>query len=251
MYAGDTILMGNLTIQAGLRYDIQKSLNNPTVVPGNPLLSTPLTLPCAPNSAAAAALCGTNPTGTTGLPALNYPGDSKTLKWNSLAPRVGLTYALGADKKTLLRAGYNRYVSQMGATVSPASPLGAVNYAYALGNDTNGDGIIQRNELLAWQTFYYFDPTNPSALSSTLRIDYNMKPPKSDEFTLGAERELMSDFSVGANLTYRKYTDIVATAGREDAGQQRLLHPRRLPGCRHHADDLHELRRYDRSPFPR
>ena len=218
MYAGDTILMGNLTLQAGLRYDMQKSANNPTVVPGNPLLSTPLTLPCAPNSASAVELCGSNPTGTTGLPALNYPGDSQDLKWNSLSPRIGLTYALGADKKTLLRAGYNRYVSQMGGTVSPASPLGAINYAYALGNDTNGDGIIQRNELLAWQQFYYFAPNNPSALSSTLRINYNMKPPKADEFTLGAEREVMTDFAIGANLTYRKYTDIVAPLAEKTQG---------------------------------
>ena len=38
----------------------------------------------------------------------------RVLNWLPL----GLTYALGSDRKTLLRAGYNRYVSQMGSAVS-------------------------------------------------------------------------------------------------------------------------------------
>src|SRR5260221_9634591 len=213
LYIGDTILMGNLTLQAGLRYDIQKTANTPSFAAGNPLLLTPLTLPAI---SGAVGSCG-NPCTAT-LPDLTFAGDSRQLKWSTVSPRIGLTYALGADKKTLLRASYNRYVSQIGSSVSAANPLGYVSYAYAVGADANGDGIVQRNELLKWQHFYYFDPKNPTAISGTVRVDYGMKTPTTDEFIVGGERELMSDFSVGANFTYRKYNNILGTRAEKTQG---------------------------------
>src|ERR1044071_6505787 len=205
-YVGDTILLGNLTVQAGLRWDRQKTANLATSAAANPLLATPLTLPCT-TIGNAQAYCGSGGTFTTSIPGLSFAGDPRDLKWNSVSPRIGLTYTLGSDKKTLLRAGYNRYVDQIGPTISLANPV-SYTYAYALGNDTNSDQIIQRNELLKWQNFYYYDPTAPSALVSTTRIDYGMKPQHSDEFIVGFERELFTDFSVGVNGTYRKIKNI-------------------------------------------
>src|SRR3954453_4013795 len=135
-YAGDTILLGNLTLQAGLRWDRQKSINLPTSSAANPFIGTPITLP----------VNGSFGTGPFSLPAISYPGDAQALKWNSVSPRIGLTYALGADKKTLLRAGYNRYVSQLGSAISTASPLGGYTYFYFYGVDANNDHTIQRSE---------------------------------------------------------------------------------------------------------
>src|SRR5205085_4152114 len=112
-YVGDTILMGNLTLQAGLRYDVQKSKNLGSTVNANPIVGTPLKLP----------------SGTVNLPAATFTGDTKYWEWKSVSPRLGLTYALGSDKKTLLRAGYNRYVDQMGGNVLTANPFGPY-YAY-------------------------------------------------------------------------------------------------------------------------
>jgi hypothetical protein len=205
-YVGDTILMGNLTLQAGLRYDRQQTANLATSAAANPILATPLTLPCA-SSGNAAQYCGSSGTFTTSIPGINFPGDPRNLKWNSVSPRVGLTYTLGADKKTLLRAGYNRYVDQIGPTISLANPVG-YTYAYAMGMDLNGDNVVQRNELMKWRDFYYYDPTNPTSLASTTRIDYGMSPQHSDEFIAGFERELLTDFSVGVNGTYRKIHNI-------------------------------------------
>jgi len=209
-YVGDTILLGNLTLQAGLRWDRQKTANTPSSSPANPVLATPLTLPCVPGFQAAALYCGSNPTFTTSIPGLAFPGDPRNLNWNSVSPRVGLTYTLGADKKTLLRAGYNRYVNQIGPLVSGQNPVG-YTYAYAMGVDTNGDQTVQRSELQKWLFFNYYDPTNPTALVSTTRIDYGMKVPHSDEFIVGLERELFTDFSVGVNGTWRKIKNLPGT----------------------------------------
>ncbi len=215
-YVGDTVLMGNLTIQAGLRYDIQKSRNTASSSPANPILATPLTIACGP-IAISQGVC-TNGSITTSLPAISFPGDTRDLKWNSLTPRLGVTYALGADKKTLLRAGYNRYVDQIGSSVAGASALGYVSYDYFTADDKNGDHIITRNELLRARVFYYIDPTNPTSLQSATRLDYNMKPTHTDEFILGGERELMTDFSVGVNYTFRKINDVVARIAEKTQG---------------------------------
>ena len=208
LYAGDTVLIGNLTVQAGLRYDMQKSRNQPSAAAANPMMGNGLTLPCSP--AIAAQYCGGSSTATftASEPALNFQGDPRDLKWNSLEPRLGLTWALGADKKTLIRAGYNRYVSQMGPTVSTANPLG-YTYSYAVGEDVNGDNVVQQSELRRWSGFAYFDPKNPTAITATTRIDYNSKAPSTDEFIVGFDRELMTDFVVGVNYSYRKYHDLL------------------------------------------
>ena len=207
-YAGDTMIAGNLTLQAGLRFDQQSGKNQSSTVPANPVLASPLTgIPgCAPPN-----ICQ--------LPAVTFGGDTRTLKWNSVSPRIGLTYALGTGKKTLLRAGYNRYVNQLGSTILTANPFPYYSYFVFLGRDTNGDKMIQRDELIRLQSFYYIDPTKPGSAVSNTRLDYNMKPPKSDELILGLERELMTDFSVGVNYSYRRYTDILESRPEKHQGQ--------------------------------
>ena len=208
-YAGDTILMGNLTLQVGVRYDKQKTSNLATSTLGNPVIGNPLTLPL--NSAIG---------NVAWLPALNYGGDQRALQWNSYSPRVGLTYSLGADKKTLLRAGYNRYVSQIGSTAFNLSPVGAYSYLQVAGVETDGDLVPQAGELKRLNPPFYYnvDPFHPDSLQSPYRANYGMKPPHSDEFLAGFERELMTDFSVGLTATYRKYNDLVGFIGEKTQG---------------------------------
>ena len=209
LYAGDTMLLGNLTLQAGLRWDRQSSFNPAATSGANPFIGTPITLP----------IRGTGGITTAQLPALSYPGDTRKLNWKSISPRIGATYALGADKKTLLRAGYNRYVNQMGSLISYLSPVGSYSYFNFLGNDANGDHIPQRSELQKVQGWYNIDPTNPGSLNSVYRADYSMKPPHSDEFLVGLESELLTDFSVGVNYTYRKYSDLVEARAEHTQGK--------------------------------
>jgi hypothetical protein len=209
LYVGDTILMGNLTIQAGLRWDDQKTFNLGSSVDANPVIATPVTVP----------IVGTGGFTTASLPGISYGGDARKLDWKSISPRIGATYALGTDKKTLLRAGYNRYVEQIGSLLLSVSPLGGRSYFEFLGNDANGDHIAQRNELLKIQAFYNVDPSNPAAVTSVYRADYGMKPPHSDEFIVGFERSLFTDFSVGVSYSYRKYHDLTEFRAEHHQGQ--------------------------------
>jgi hypothetical protein len=184
-YIGDTITTGNLTVQGGLRFDRQKGRNSAVAIGANPL---------APDI----------------LAAVTVPGDTRELQWKSVSPRIGATYTLGSSQKTLIRGSYNRYVDQLGGNV-----VGAGNpYNYAAGiyyywTDANGDKTVQRSELGGIYGTYgnLSDPTNPNQVPQNARLDYSMKPPKTDEFIVGGERQVLDDFSIGVDYTYRKFTD--------------------------------------------
>lgn len=200
-YVGDTMMFGNLTVQAGLRYDDQSSAILAMDVTPNPILASALNLPCITSLNCAGGSLNAQ------LPGIAYPGQTEELNWQSLSPRLGLTYALGAAKKTLIRAGYNRYVSQMGSTVSSSSPVGNSQFTF-LGIDANGDHTIQRSELTKIRSFTGINPSAPASLTSTRRIDYDMNPPRTDEFLLGVEHELWTDFSLGVTFTHRVNNDL-------------------------------------------
>ncbi|HSP16480.1 MAG TPA: carboxypeptidase regulatory-like domain-containing protein [Thermoanaerobaculia bacterium] len=198
IYAGDTLMFGNLTVQAGLRYDQQKAGNYPGSAAANPVVPEL-------------------------LPAISFPGVTG-LEWTNISPRVGLTYSLGSDKRTLLRASYNKYVDQVGGNAVPISATspGAYSWLYLYYNDLNHDFIAQRNEI-DFKTGIFshagFDPNNPTLQTQFTRWDPDLKAPTTSEFIVGAERELMSDFSVGVTATYRKMTDFIWTVGEKHQGQ--------------------------------
>jgi hypothetical protein len=199
-YVGDTMLLGNLTLQAALRYDLQKGENSAGVSPANTIVPEV-------------------------LPTVNFPG-ATGLKWDNISPRIGLTYALGADRRTLLRAGYNRYVNQLNSgAVTPTSP-GAYSRVLYYFNDLNHDQVAQHNEVdFAYGPLFFagFDPANPGAVGTTFtRWDPDLKAPTTDELLLGGEREVLTNFSVGVNLTYRKLKDFVGTYGEHHQGQNDL-----------------------------
>lgn len=181
-YLGDTVILNDVTITGGFRYDIQRARNFGSSVPANPIV---------PDL----------------LPAVEFAGDDKALEWTGLSPRIGATWALGAEKKTVLRGSYNRYMDQLGSSdVGPSNPFYRVQMLYYYWEDLNGDRSIQRNEIDFDSGLYSFaniDPDNPGAGYSPGRLDYDMEPTRTDEFVLGIEREIMPNFAIGAAYSYR------------------------------------------------
>jgi hypothetical protein len=193
-YVGDTMLWGNLTIQAGLRYDLQTGKSGTVSVAANPELPEL-------------------------LPAATLTVDDE-LEFKSISPRIGLTYALGEQKKTLLRFSYNRYVDQLGTGLAGAvNPLNLYQYAYFYGvTDANGDGHITKAELAGSEYAYLYatyglnpgaftDLNTPFPTQQLTRIDPDLEAPSTDEFIFGFEHELMSDFTVGLTYTHRDLND--------------------------------------------
>jgi hypothetical protein len=191
-YAQDTLTVGNLTANIGLRYDDQGGTNDPRLVRANP-----------------------NPVLAKALPAINYKGGDIGFDWKSLAPRLGLTYALGAERKTLLRASYSRFADQLGGgTANWLNPLYPPAYVYFDYNDVNGNGIAETSELLpcSGHANCYnksYNPLNPSVPLQSNALDPNLKPQTTDEILLSAEHALLPEFVVGVNLTFRRISDIL------------------------------------------
>ena len=92
----DTISTGNLTVNAGLRYDLQDGQNEPFAVDANPAF---------PNL----------------LPALSFDGSDSVFEWETVSPRLGLTYAVGEERKTLLRGSYAQFPEQLFHGQHPAA----------------------------------------------------------------------------------------------------------------------------------
>ena len=191
-YVGDTMIFGNVTVMAGLRYDSQRASNDSSSVPANPVFPEL-------------------------LPAVEYGGDERTLKVSSLSPRLGATWSI--DEKNLVRASYARYVDQLGAgDVGANNPFYRIQYLYFYWNDANGDKRVQRGELGDLFDSANIDPDNPAAGYSVGRVDYDMEMTKTDELVLGYQREIGNAFSVSANYAYRKRTDFLWTTYEKTRG---------------------------------
>lgn len=191
LYVGDTMLFGNLTVNAALRYDQQQGFVGAGVAAANP------NIPAI-------------------LPAVNFPS-STGLKWNNISPRLGLTYALGADRRTLLRASYSRYVNQITSNIVTPTSAGAYSQVYYYFNDLNHNNAADPGEIDFASGPITPIPASTAAVPAT-RWASGLKAPTTDEITLGAERELMSDFTVGINGTYRKLNNLIGTVGEHTAG---------------------------------
>ncbi|MGZ5441740.1 MAG: carboxypeptidase regulatory-like domain-containing protein [Thermoanaerobaculia bacterium] len=201
-YVGDTMLLGNLTIQAGARFDRQLGSVRSGIARENPIIPE-------------------------FMPTTQYNGaEIGEIEWSTVSPRLGLTYALGADKKTLLRAAANRYVDNLGGAAVYSAAISAYQYSYFYFTDVNGDGQVQRAEIdfdTGLVGFVGFDPNDPHA--QTARYDNNMKAPQTDELILGFERELFPDFVIGVNGTYRRLSNFTGFRYEWNRGQNDFVSP--------------------------
>lgn len=177
-YLQDTITASNLTVNVGLRYDDQYGNNEPSQSPAN------LVDPVA-------------------LPALSYAGGPTEFKMKNWEPRVGATYALGAEKHTLLRASYARYADQLGvSTVTHDNPVGT-SYAYYYFYGSNPGNLTPAALGGQYRPPNNVNASNPALAVSPNTINRNLKDTTTDEFMVGADHQFMPELVAGLTYTYR------------------------------------------------
>ena len=177
LYLQDTLTVGGLTANFGVRWDRQGGRNEASFAAANPMF---------PNL----------------LPSVSYAGQDAGFTWNDVTPRLGLTMALGEEHKTLLRASYSRFADQLGTSQAGwLNPLGGLGYRYFLASQEKpGAEIAPPSGNIKPVTFGFLQSN---------AVDGNLSAPLTDEVLFGVEHALLPEFVVGLNLNYRKIHNLL------------------------------------------
>ena len=192
LYLGDTVSTGRMTLNLGVRYDHQTSRSLPSAVPAHP-------------------------TAPEVFPGNSFPGYDTGYAWNSLSPRLGITYDLSGDARTVLRLSAARYYSRMDASEFHRTNTTSRRELDFTWDDINGNGAVDLGETgdAIWISSGW-DPSNPSAPSAN--VINETSPPWTNEVIAGVEREISRSFAIGANLIYRRHGNFTwaPRAGEDD-----------------------------------
>lgn len=183
-YAQDTFTRGRLTINLGFRLDRQDDFAAAAVVPANPIVPTL-------------------------LPAVSFPGADAGVVWTDLSPRVGATYDLSGDGKTIVSSSFATYYGQMapGQLSAVLAATGAVQTRYPW-TDLNGDRFVSANELDTTRLLFRsaaYNPSNPSNFNTAGTVDPDLKNDRTREFIAGFDRQIGNMMAIGGSYIWRKY----------------------------------------------
>jgi hypothetical protein len=132
-----------------------------------------------------------NPTAQT------FPAVDNVIAWNLPAPRLGITYDVLGDGKTVLKANYGSYWFNPGAdfvfNTSPNAPAWWRRYRWT---DVNNNNRWEPGEEGAV-------PTSTRGGALTESLDPNLENQYTTEFATFVERELMPNFGVRAGYVWR------------------------------------------------
>ncbi|HYU78346.1 MAG TPA: TonB-dependent receptor [Vicinamibacterales bacterium] len=114
--------------------------------------------------------------------------------WNDLVPRLGVSYDLRGNGRTVVKGSYSVYVGN--EAVGVASSVNPMIYSTnrCTWTDTNGDLFAQASELSRCEGF---------SGSVTSRLDPDLKRQFNREYTIGLQHQLAGDIGVSAYF-YRR-----------------------------------------------
>jgi hypothetical protein len=185
-YVNDTLRKDRLTLNLGLRFDQQTGENLASTIPG---------------------VIGYEDI----VGPLEFAGNKPDATFNDISPRIGATYDVSGDGKTLIRGNFARYYDVYNsAFLNHQNPTYRYNGALFGYTNSNGDRVITRDELTAGP-FYYGGLDGPifniDAFLNNRKIDPDLKNSNSWEYLIGFERQVASDVSIGVTYTHRDYRD--------------------------------------------
>jgi hypothetical protein len=127
--------------------------------------------------------------------------------WIDFSPRIGIIYDLFGNGKTALKGSYSRYSSIMSQQYGP-HPLSRKTLRTTWYDTNPNPNVDQATPWLMIDekddfVVYPYDYRALSLEYCKQAIDPDYSSPKTDEFLLGIQHELLSDFSFGFNFIYK------------------------------------------------
>jgi outer membrane receptor protein involved in Fe transport len=144
-------------------------------------------------------------------------GSDNIFDFKTISPRIGFTYMLTNDGKTVLRANYGRYYMPVSVEnlrrFGPDMPI--VNQQMLFYSvpwdqvDLNGNNYVDFDEVVnATGLLHGITPYNSywqtHDVSWALAVGSDVKDQHTDQFSVSIERELGNDFSVEASYIYKR-----------------------------------------------
>ncbi|HMC21720.1 MAG TPA: TonB-dependent receptor [Thermoanaerobaculia bacterium] len=195
-YAQDDISVNrNLTINAGLRYDLWKGFDLDQH--SNPIWQTLSTQ--------------TKYNESYLQPFKNGGGGKLKNDTNNWGPRIGFSYDLHADSKNIVRGGYGRYYDFPYTNATILFPAAAVQSNYGVVyNNSDPNGIKNANGTF----FQPGQPLPPNQLTGSAVPPPNevasptLATPYSDQFSLGYSWQVNPWLGLNVDASHIKYDDI-------------------------------------------
>lgn len=188
-YFTDTFRRDRLTLNLGVRYDRQDGKNLASNIPGIPGFEDV-------------------------VGKFEFPGNDPGAVFNDIAPRLGATYDVTGDGKTLLRGNFARYYDTYNsAFLKHSNPTFLYNGAIFNFVNSNGDRLITPDEVVGPPSFYggwtgsNFDL---AAFNALRQYDPNLSNSNSTEYLAGIERQISKDVALSVTFTHRTYYDTTA-----------------------------------------
>jgi hypothetical protein len=128
---------------------------------------------------------------------ISFPAVSEVVVFNHLAPRLGATYDLAGDGKTVVKANWGRFYFNPGVNLADSiNPNTANQYSDFVWNDLNNDRVYQEGEQGVLQT--RFGGVANAAIDPDLENSYT------DEASMFLERAVMRDLGVRVGFVWKK-----------------------------------------------
>ena len=183
-FMNDTWSFGRATVNAGFRYDRYRGW-----VPEQEQLA------------------GSLSAWATLFPELSSQVTAKTFAeqtfytWNVAAPRVGVTFDVAGDGKTVIKANYGLYWHNPGVGVADqGNPNTAGKSATYSWDDLNGDRRWQPGEQGTQVT---------ASLEGAIGVDPNIKAPYTHEASAWLERQVTDTMGLRAGFVYKTEDDLI------------------------------------------
>lgn len=192
LYLADTITLGRLTANIGLRWDRETGAHHAATLPGLTLNGEPIL--------------------TKYMGEVNVPSRKLEAGFDVFSPRLSLSYDVNGNGRSVLKASFGRYGSQMGNNPAALSWFVGEREIDTYWHDDDRDLVPDPGEFEYdpwWWNFgpWYYVPPQPN------QVDPDYDSPILTEFTLAFEKVVGKDFVIALNGFFKKRTNLTWDKG--------------------------------------